>query len=485
MAARVKFNPVTGQYEVQDVAAEIQKKADENLRQIIDDPMSIQRQQQGQQVVPPATTTTTTGQQPTDVTTKQVAGTETAQQPVQKAPQQPTVPQIDVEANDTARQEAIAAQAAANEKEQTAMQSGIDQYNAMVEGWQKERDELAAQQKAAEKDARVSMLISGIADGVASLANLYYTTKGAPNIQLYSGLDKYREIYDKARQRREGLQMQLNQRLQQGQLSLAQLRQQKALAQAKGDAAVGQAKANAALAKQQDITKNQQFQKDQERYEQQRADKEQARQDTIDRDNRHLEQSMAIARMNDARHREQNAIANAQKDLQREMQQTAKNTQSFHTAYGGDVPLRVGDEMLLFGSKVLDAQMSTQSKAIYEAASKKYKAQIADLDAKIADKNYKSQKEELTKQRAEILRAYTDMQTEWRELRDNSASSADFSRKYYLYADDPQVNADLKAMSEAYVAGRNKAYGTDNDDNTPPSMRVKADDDNTPPSMRK
>lgn len=495
--ARVKFNPVTGRYEVQDAAAELQKKSEQILQQAISDPMSIQRQQQGQQFAAgPATTTTNTGQQPTDVTTKQVAGTETAQQPAQ----QPQVPQIDVDANDKARQEAIANQEAANAKEQTALQSGIDQYNAMVQGWQKERDELAAQQKAAEKDARVSMLISGIADGVASLANLYYTTKGAPNIQLYSGLDKYREIYEKARQRREGLQMQLNQRLQQGQLSLAQLRQQKAVAEAKGDAALGQAKANAALAKQQDITKNQQVQQEQARYEQGRADKEQARQDALAKDQRDFE----YHKQKDAEDRQ---LRMQQMGLQYAYRQDALNQRreeskirAFTSRNGEDVSLDIDGQLFNFGYKPLQKQFVSISETVYRDAKAGMQSRIDEIN-KLVNKKGKPEKGAgvsqeqaamLAEERSQLQTRLYGLDPEWENAKNGNTREV-FASTYLNYS--TAAKESLKRMSHNYERERNAAYGIadaadddQDDENTPPSKRKSKqdkDDDNTPPSMRK
>lgn len=461
--ARVKFNPVTGQYEVQDAAAELQKKSEQILQQAISDPMSIQRK--GQPAASPSSANTPAqrpAQQPAAAVSPQPS--ENAREPQTQA----RIPQIDVEANDAARQEAIASQEAANAKEQTALQSGIDQYNAMVQGWQKERDDLAAQQKAAEKDARVSMLISGIADGVASLANLYYTTKGAPNIQLYSGLDKYREIYEKARQRREGLQLQLNQRLQQGQLSLAQLRQQKAVAEAKGDAALGQAKANAALAKQQDITKNQQVQQEQARYEQGRADKEQARQDALAKDQRDFE----YRKQKDAEDRQ---LRMQQMGLQYAYRQDALNQRkeeskirAFTNRNGEDVSLDIDGQLFNFGYKPLQKQFVSISETVYRDAKAGMQSRIDEIN-KLVNKKGKPEKgagvsqEEaaaLAEERSQLQVRLNGLYTEWENAK-NANNREVFASTYLNYS--TAAKESLKRMSHNYERERNAAYGIEDD----------------------
>jgi hypothetical protein len=344
------------------------------------------------------------------------------------------------------------------------------------------------------------MLISGIADGVASLANLYYTTKGAPNIQLYSGLDKYREIYEKARQRREGLQMQLNQRLQQGQLSLAQLRQQKAVAEAKGDAALGQAKANAAIAKQQDITKNQQVQQEQARYEQGRADKEQARQDALAKDQRDFE----YRKQKDAEDRQ---LRMQQMGLQYAYRQDALNQRkeeskirAFTSRNGEDVSLDIDGQLFNFGYKPLQKQFVSISETVYRDAKAGMQSRVAEID-KLIDKKGRPAKGSgitadealaLAEEKSAIKLRLDNIDREWENAK-NANNREVFASTYLNYS--TAAKESLKRMSHNYERERNAAYGIadaadddQDDENTPPSKRMgkqDKDDDNTPPSMRK
>ena len=489
--ARVKFNPVTGQYEVQDAAAELQKKADANLQEILTDQTgkAAEAEQRKQQVgaVPPAAIEVETDTAPAPAGPQQQGG----QQPVQQG----ATPQIDVEANAAARQRQIAAQEDAAKQEQAAYQSSVDQYNAMVQGWQKEADDLKAQQQAAEKDARVSMLVAGIADGVAALTNLYFTTKGAPNIQLYSGLDKYREIYDKARQRREGLQFQINQRLQQGQLSLAQLRQQQAQAKAKSDAALGAARANADLGKQADILKNQQFQQEKERYDKAQADKDRAREDALAKDQRDFE----YRQQKDAEDRQ---VRMQQIGLQYAARQDALNQRrdemkirSFTSRNGEDVSLDIDGQLYNFGYKPLSKQLVSVSESVYRDAKAGMQSRVAEID-KLIDKKGRPAKGSgitadealaLAEEKSAIMLRLGNIDREWENAKNGNTREV-FASTYLNYSQSAKES--LKRMSKDYEQERNKAYGIedeDDDDNTPPSKRggSKQDDDNTPPSRRK
>lgn len=230
---QVIYNPATGQYEVQDAIIGAMRAAGVSPQQQTQQTSTTATQQQA--VNPTVQPTTKTAQPTTKVETSEKTVTDT--------------PRLDTDALDAANKEAIQAQRDAAAAEQAAYKSSIDQYNDMVRGWQEEAKKQQEQQADAEKRARVSMLVSGLAEGVAALTNLYYTTKGSPNIQIHSGLEKYQGIYDRAQQRRDQLRRELNLKLERGGLTLAQMRQQQAMAKAKSDAGIGAAEAQAKAAK--------------------------------------------------------------------------------------------------------------------------------------------------------------------------------------------------------------------------------------------
>lgn len=457
MAPRIRYNRATGQYEVVESQAQVNAQAPalQNPPAALNDNATIKPAgiTEGQ----PATQTPATTTQPQQATPQP----QSAPQTTTTTPA-PSAPQLDTQAIYDAQQKQIAAQKEAAQQEQAAMQSGIDQYNAMVQGWQREQDELAAQQAAADKNARVSKLITGIADGVAALSNLYTTTKGAANIPIYSGLDKYREVYERARQRREGLRQQLNLQLRQGNLSLTQLRQQQAAAKAKSDSAIAAAQANAEAGRAQGEYANAVAQQKERQYQQEYKDKRKDadRNYELQKQNAEENRKMRLQQMGLQYAYRQDAL-NQRKDEARVKAFTSRN--------GEDVSLDIDGNLYNFGYKPLAKQLVSVSESVYTDAKKGMQKRIDEINQLVSGKGKAVKGSNLTQdevtqlvaERNQLNQQLWKIDEEWGDAK-NANNTEVFASKYLKYSDSAKRS--LIHMSKNYEKERNAAYGIADDD---------------------
>ncbi|MEG1724098.1 MAG: hypothetical protein RR313_01760 [Anaerovoracaceae bacterium] len=106
---------------------------------------------------------------------------------------------------------------AAITSEKVAQESIKSKELTPLEGFQNLVGELDTQDKERkskeEKANRLSAIFAGIGDGVSSLANLYYATKGAPSVKQVSSIDKFNDEYIRAKEKREAERERLNDRM--------------------------------------------------------------------------------------------------------------------------------------------------------------------------------------------------------------------------------------------------------------------------------
>lgn len=465
MAGRVKYNPKTGMFEAeQPGSAALKQQADEQIQEIINDPKNVIPDEN--KVVPDSVT---------EVKTDSPAGSEgnssenydNVQKEAQETEQVSTVPQMDTQAVYDARQQQIQADEAAAKAEQEARQSGIDQYNEMVRGWMKESEDLKQQQAEAEKRARVSSLVAGIADGVAALTNLYFTTKGAPNIQQHSGLEKYQDIYDKAKRDRQALRQQLNLRLQQGQLNLSQLRQQQAIASAKANADISKKKADAEVEKAKGDIANQQAVQEQRRYEEKTA--EEVRRYEQNREDRKAEKAedLAYRREKDAEDRQvrmqQMGLQYAARQDALDQRKSEARVKAFNNRYGEDVSLDIDGKTYNFGYKPLTKQLVRVSESVYREAKQTLEDKISEIDAQIGSRSAIKEsgltEEQVNQKKAErkmLGDTLVQMNEDWDNAQTSNSTEV-FASKYLDYSKSGK--ASLINMSKDYEKERNAAYG--------------------------
>lgn len=463
MAGRVKYNPKTGTYEFeQPSSADLRQQADEQIQQVINDPNSVNRPENS--AVPSSVTEIKTG---SSAGSEENKSSDNVQKEANEAEQKSTVPQMDTQAVYDARQRQIAADEEAAKTAEDARQSGIDEYNNMVKGWMQEAEAQKEQQQEAEKQARVSSLVAGIADGVAALTNLYFTTKGAPSAQMHSGLDKFRDIYDKARRDRLALRQQLNLRIQQGQTNLLQMRQQHAAASAKAKAEIEKERANADAELAKGNYANEQARQEQQRYAEKVAeDKRRYEQSREDRQ-REKQEELEYRKERDAENRE---IQMRQMNLNYAYRQDALNQRkdeakikAFNNRYGEDVSLDIDGHNYNFGYKPLTKQLVRVSETVYKEAKQTLEGRKGEIEAIIGSR--KAIRESgLTAEQVERLTAELDMindtLSQLSEDWDNAKSANNtevFASKYLSYS--PSGKESLIKMSKDYEQKRNAAYG--------------------------
>jgi len=102
-----------------------------------------------------------------------------------------------------------------------ASKSYIDQLSNITQGFYKQHQASLEEQEEAAKRARKVQTINAINDGITSLANLYFATKGAPSAPPSSFSTRYQEQYDQAQAKREQLQRELRTSLNESERSLA------------------------------------------------------------------------------------------------------------------------------------------------------------------------------------------------------------------------------------------------------------------------
>ena len=102
-----------------------------------------------------------------------------------------------------------------------ASKSYIDQLSNITQGFYKQHQASLEEQEEAAQRARKVQTINAINDGITSLANLYFTTKGAPSAPPSSFSTRYQEQYDQAQAKREQLQRELRTSLNESERSLA------------------------------------------------------------------------------------------------------------------------------------------------------------------------------------------------------------------------------------------------------------------------
>jgi len=102
-----------------------------------------------------------------------------------------------------------------------ASKSYIDQLSNITQGFYKQHQASLEEQEEAAQRARKVQTVNAINDGITSLANLYFTTKGAPSAPPSSFSTRYQEQYDQAQAKREQLQRELRTSLNESERSLA------------------------------------------------------------------------------------------------------------------------------------------------------------------------------------------------------------------------------------------------------------------------
>lgn len=102
-----------------------------------------------------------------------------------------------------------------------ASKSYIDDLANITQGFYKQRQASLEEQEEAAQRARKVQTVNAINDGITSLANLYFTTKGAPSAPPSSFSTRYQEQYDQAQAKREQLQRELRTSLNESERSLA------------------------------------------------------------------------------------------------------------------------------------------------------------------------------------------------------------------------------------------------------------------------
>lgn len=105
--------------------------------------------------------------------------------------------------------------------QENASKSYIDELSNITQGFYKQHQASLEEQEEAAKRARKVQTINAINDGITSLANLYFTTKGAPSAPPSSFSTRYQEQYDQAQAKREQLQRELRTSLNESERSLA------------------------------------------------------------------------------------------------------------------------------------------------------------------------------------------------------------------------------------------------------------------------
>lgn len=105
--------------------------------------------------------------------------------------------------------------------QENASKSYIDELSNITQGFYKQHQASLEEQEEAAKRARKVQTVNAINDGITSLANLYFTTKGAPSAPPSSFSTRYQEQYDQAQAKREQLQRELRTSLNESERSLA------------------------------------------------------------------------------------------------------------------------------------------------------------------------------------------------------------------------------------------------------------------------
>lgn len=106
-------------------------------------------------------------------------------------------------------------------QQEQAAKSYIDQLSDITQGYYKQHQASLEEQEEAAQRARKVQTVNAINDGITSLANLYYTTKGAPSAPPSNFSTRYQEQYDQAQAKREQLQRELRASLQESERTLA------------------------------------------------------------------------------------------------------------------------------------------------------------------------------------------------------------------------------------------------------------------------
>lgn len=131
----------------------------------------------------------------------------------------------DVDLIDKQGKEINAKRNAANDQaildQENASKSYIDDLANITQGFYKQHQASLEEQEEAAQRARKVQTVNAINDGITSLANLYFTTKGAPSAPPSSFSTRYQEQYDQAQARREQLQRELRTSLNESERSLA------------------------------------------------------------------------------------------------------------------------------------------------------------------------------------------------------------------------------------------------------------------------
>lgn len=102
-----------------------------------------------------------------------------------------------------------------------ASKSYIDDLANITQGFYKQHQASLEEQEEAAQRARKVQTVNAINDGITSLANLFFTTKGAPSAPPSSFSTRYQEQYDQAQAKREQLQRELRTSLNESERSLA------------------------------------------------------------------------------------------------------------------------------------------------------------------------------------------------------------------------------------------------------------------------
>ena len=105
--------------------------------------------------------------------------------------------------------------------QEKASKSYIDDLANITQGFYKQHQASLEEQEEAAQRARKVQTVNAINDGITSLANLYFTTKGAPSAPPSSFSTRYQEQYDQAQAKREQLQRELRTSLNESERSLA------------------------------------------------------------------------------------------------------------------------------------------------------------------------------------------------------------------------------------------------------------------------
>ena len=105
--------------------------------------------------------------------------------------------------------------------QENASKSYIDELSNITQGFYKQHQASLEEQEEAAQRARKVQTVNAINDGITSLANLYFTTKGAPSAPPSSFSTRYQEQYDQAQAKREQLQRELRTSLNESERSLA------------------------------------------------------------------------------------------------------------------------------------------------------------------------------------------------------------------------------------------------------------------------